>query len=60
MRDETRRKLHNKGQQDAAKNFGNHRPPHSWWLGILSDKVAAENKVYDEGYRHGATQRKKR
>lgn len=59
IKPETKTKLHNQGQEDAAKGYGNYDLPHGLVQTVLSDDLAAENDAYREGYRHGSEQREK-
>lgn len=59
-------KYHDKGEQDAAKGYGNYNPPHSSIAERLSgfltsDKELAQQREdkeqYDKGYENGKKQR---
>jgi hypothetical protein len=50
-------KYHNRGQEDAAKGYGNYEPPHGLIKSIVDNDADADNKAYRDGYREGASKR---
>lgn len=57
IKPETHQHLHNQGQEDAAKGYGNYDPPHGFIHTVLSDRLKEENDAYREGYSNVAKQR---
>ncbi|KKW12798.1 MAG: hypothetical protein UY50_C0003G0003 [Parcubacteria group bacterium GW2011_GWA2_49_9] len=61
--EERAQRFRNEGQQDRAKGYGNHEPPHSN-LTLLTDndrqltQDLADNRAYNAGYSNAAGQAK--
>ena len=52
-------RMHTRGQEDAAKGWGNYDPPNGVIRESLVEEAHAQNEAYRDGYANGVEQRPK-